>query len=108
VEFADLIEIREFVRYQHVIAAVALLGERSMRSGELGSAITEWTGSRIADGELTRTVHRLKAEGLVEVVVDDDGHRTLTLTPQGHDHRLKAIALGRVLRDWDDEANGES
>lgn len=101
-EFADLIEIRELVQYQHVVAAVACLGERPMRYGELGAAISEWTGSRIADGELTRTVHRLEAGGLVEVVLDD-GHRLLTLTPEGHNRRQKAAALGTVLRQWPED-----
>ncbi|MFI7026305.1 hypothetical protein ACIBMZ_26680 [Micromonospora sp. NPDC049900] len=99
-EFADLIEIRELVQYQHVVAAVACLGERPMRYGELGTAISEWTGSRIADGELTRTVRRLEAGGLVKVVPDNDGHRLFMLTPEGHNRRKKAAALGKVLRSW--------
>lgn len=107
-EFGDLLELRELLQYQHVIGAMVCLGERPMRYGELGSAITEWTGSRIGDGEVTRTVHRLIDSGLAhETFVD--GHRTLTLTAAGL-RRLEIIrALGRALRhdDVDDQDSGD-
>lgn len=101
-EFGDLLEIRELLQYQHVIGAVVCLGERPMRYGELGSAITEWTGSRIGDGEVTRTVHRLEQSGLADETFVD-GHRLLTLTQSGL-QRLETIrALGRALRHDDPE-----
>ncbi|MEJ3743136.1 hypothetical protein WEI85_07605 [Actinomycetes bacterium KLBMP 9797] len=104
-EFGDLLELRELLQYQHVIGAVVCLGERPMRYGELGSAITEWTGNRIGDGEVTRTVHRLVESGLAnETYVD--GHRLLTLTRAGR-RRLETIhALGRALRH-DDPDTGD-
>ncbi|MFB9178147.1 hypothetical protein ACFFX1_08360 [Dactylosporangium sucinum] len=96
-EFGDLLEIRELLQYQHVIGAVVCLGERPMRYGELGSAITEWTGSRIGDGEVTRTVHRLVGSGLADETYAQ-GHRLLVLTAAGM-QRLDTIrALGRALR----------
>jgi hypothetical protein len=97
VQFVDLLEIRELLQYQHVTGAVVCLGERPMRYGELGCAITEWTGNRIGDGEITRTVHRLVDSGLAEEAFVD-GHRLFTLTPVGF-ARLETIrALGRALR----------
>ncbi|WP_238005853.1 hypothetical protein KZZ52_41585 [Dactylosporangium sp. AC04546] len=97
VEFGDLLEIRELLQYQHVIGAVVCLGERPMRYGELGSAITEWTGCRIGDGEVTRTVHRLVESGLADEAYVQ-GHRLLVLTAAGM-QRLDTIrALGGALR----------
>ncbi|MFY1633679.1 hypothetical protein ACN27F_10400 [Solwaraspora sp. WMMB335] len=106
-EFGDLLEIRDIVQYQYVIGAVICLGERPMRYGELGAAITAWTGSRIGDGEVTRTVARLVDSGLArETFVD--GHRVLTLSKAGL-RRLETIhSLGRALRgdaDGRDDGN---
>ncbi|MFK3984473.1 hypothetical protein ACI2K4_29380 [Micromonospora sp. NPDC050397] len=95
-DFGDLLEIRDILQYQHVIGAVVCLGERPMRYGELGSAITEWTGNRIGDGEITRTVHRLVENGLAKETFAN-GHRLLTLTLAGQ-RRLETIrALGHAL-----------
>ncbi len=103
-DFTDLLEIRELLQYQHVIGAVVCLGERPMRYGELGNAITEWTGNRIGDGEVTRTIHRLLDSGLADETFVD-GHRLLTLTEAGR-RRLETIrALGRALRHGDPDAD---
>jgi DNA-binding PadR family transcriptional regulator len=106
VQFVDLLEIRELLQYQHVIGAVVCLGERPMRYGEMGNAITEWTGSRVGDGEITRTAHRLVDSGLAEESFVD-GHRLFTLTPAGQ-ARLETIrALGQALRGDEPEADGD-
>ncbi|MFI7025144.1 hypothetical protein ACIBMZ_20750 [Micromonospora sp. NPDC049900] len=107
-EFGDLLEIRDILQYQHVIGAVACLGERPMRYGELGSALAEWTGNRIGDGELTRTVRRLVDSGLARETFAD-GHRLLCLTRMGRDRLTTIRALGRALhRDHSDEQGDEA
>lgn len=106
VEFGDLLEIRDILQYQHVIGAVVCLGERPMRYGELGSAITEWTGNRIGDGEITRTVRRLVDSGLARETFTE-GHRLLTLTRAGR-RRLETIRnLGRALHRSDSHVRDE-
>lgn len=106
VEFDDLVKIRELLQYQHVIGAVVCLGERPLRYGELGSAITEWTGNRIGDGEVTRTVRRLVLRGLAEETFTD-GHRLFTLTHTGL-RRLGTIrALSHALRHHDSEPDND-
>ena len=99
-EYGDLLEIRELLGHQYVIGAVVSLGERPMRYGELGSAITEWTGNRVGDGEVTRTINHLIRTGLAtESFVD--GHRRFKLTPAGRQRLETFCALGRALRGSD-------
>ncbi|WP_204038506.1 LysR family transcriptional regulator, partial [Micromonospora qiuiae] len=82
------------------------LGEQGpLRYSELGNGITGWTGTRIGDGEITRTVTRLLESGLAQEAFVD-GHRSLTLTDAGR-HRLEMIrALGRALRDFEQDDQG--
>lgn len=96
VEFGDLIEIRKLLKYQHVVAAVVCLGERPMRYGELGSAVSDWIGSRISDSEITRTIHRLEELHFAESI-HDDGHRLFRLTPAGRRYLDAVRSLGRAL-----------
>ncbi|MDG4833016.1 hypothetical protein O7627_27465 [Solwaraspora sp. WMMD1047] len=96
-KFSDLQEIRELLKHQHVVAAVVCLGNRPMRYGELGSAMSGWIGSRISDGEITRTLHRLEERGLVEDA-HSAGPRLLTLTPKGRSYLTTVSALVKALR----------
>lgn len=106
-KFGELLEIRDIIQHRYVIGALVCLGEgRPLRYSELGSAITGWTGSRIGDGEITRTVTRLLESGLAQETFID-GHRTLTLTRAGQ-CRLEMIrALGRTLRNFERDDDGE-
>lgn len=97
-EFADLMKIRGLVQHRYVIGAVICLGERPLgRYSELGRAITSWTGDRIGDGEITRTVHRLQVSGLVNEK-SMNGKRVLELTPEGKLRLQTLRALSEALR----------
>ncbi len=97
VEFGDLKEIRRLVKYQHLIGAIVSLDGRALRYGELGSAITTWAGTRIGDGEVTRTVNRLAETGLARKTYVD-GHYLISLTQAGRCQLKTIYALGRALR----------
>ncbi|GGM67029.1 hypothetical protein GCM10011608_60400 [Micromonospora sonchi] len=105
-KFGELLEIRDIIQHRYVIGALVCLGEQGpLRYSELGNAITGWTGTRVGDGEITRTVTRLLESGLAQEAFVD-GHRSLTLTDAGQ-HRLEMIrALGRTLRDFERDDEG--
>ena len=95
--FLEFLELRKLLQYQHVVGALVCLSDRPMRYGELGSALTAWTGSRVGDGEMTRTVHRLTRGGLTrEAFVE--GHRVVALAPAGVRHLSAICGLRSALR----------
>lgn len=98
VDLVNLQEIEDLFRYRWDTVVVICLKHGPMRYGELGSAITTWAGTRLADGVLTRSLRRLTEAELVRLTDDGDGHNAYTLTVQGRARLAKIAAIGRAVR----------